>query len=462
MADTWQAASNLDNLLNQVGFESEPALGVVGSLFGTLADLSGTIGLVQFISGLIAHDNELKPMLNAIQDGFKQLEGQIAASDKLQRMRDVDEGIYLAVGVFEQLPAILTSTPPASQDFKLQQIQTCEDAVLFFTDYDDKWQSAWADLKYYRDPWSGTLAPQPDAYGLVFNHTYTLPQFLRAIFIFLTAVRALAPSSLIEYQVTLKSCLGRLESVHQTIISGIVGTRMPNADEIFKVTQDPDTLGWTPTWVWLDIPSPFPAWPYGAVEIYSGASNVSGYLEYNPSPIPDLLNSTYSQSLNFGNVIRLRIIRKQKDLYRQLGLPVVRSVINQLRQLTGQALLTEAYEAWSAGEVFSILDLPPARATGVVGGSSLEGQIAAIESALTDFLLGTPPYTGYWTYNSDWRNPNNNGPGQPSRPPRDRPINPDDGSDIPPWDGWQEPLPLPTGSIYTYLTGASLGPVLHL
>jgi hypothetical protein len=440
MAD-WQAASNTNNVLYYLfGYQSGRLGQAIGSIFGMLADFSGTIGLVQFISSLIKHDDELKPLLNAIQDGFRQLESQIAASDKLQRMRDVDEGINPAVGVFEQLPAILTSTPPASQDFELEQIQICLDAVLFFTDYDDKWQAVWADLPYYSDPWSGKLAPQADADGLVFNYTYTLPQFLRAIYIFLTAVRALAPSSLVNYQDVLNRCLTRLESVHQTVVSGIVGTRMPNAEDIVAVNIDNETGGWNAQYAWRYAPSPFPPWLYGGVEIYSGVSDVGGYMEYSymenngNAPIPDFyLNPIPDQWLNFSNLIRLRIIRKQKDLYRQLGLPVVRSVINQLRQLTGQPLLTEAYEAWSVGEVFSILALPPPRAIGVLGGISVEREIAAIESALTEFLLGTPPWAGYYT----WVDPS--------------------GSDT-----WVQPIPLPTGSLYEYLTGATLEPGRHL
>src|SRR5690242_19479983 len=62
-----------------------------------------------------------------------------------------------------------------SQDFKLTQIKTCLDAVLFFTDYEDKWKAVAAGLPSYSDTWSGNPAPRPDGDGLVFNCTYTLP-----------------------------------------------------------------------------------------------------------------------------------------------------------------------------------------------------------------------------------------------------------------------------------------------
>ncbi len=121
------------------------------------------------------------------------------------------------------------------------------ESVLFFTDYDDKWQAVKADLPYYSDGWSGTLAPQADADGLVFNYTYTLPQFLRAVYILLTAIRALEPKSLPKYTDVFTKCVNRLAAVHQTITSGIVGTRMPSMADVGTYLPDftpPYTLNW--------------------------------------------------------------------------------------------------------------------------------------------------------------------------------------------------------------------------
>src|SRR5262249_5006256 len=156
-----------------------------------------------------------------------QLEGQVAGSDKLQRMRDIDQGINPALAVAEQLPAMLSASPPPSQEFKLAQIQTCVGAVLFFSDYDDKWQVVRADFPFLFDPFSGWFPPplntaQPG--DLVFNYTYTLPQFLRSIDILLTTIRVLAPSSLGSYADVFARALRRLESVHQTVMqTGIMG-----------------------------------------------------------------------------------------------------------------------------------------------------------------------------------------------------------------------------------------------
>lgn len=277
--------SNLNDLLDHMGLEGEPGVQLAGDIFGVLADLSGAIGFLQ-LTGFLSTDDKLQGTLSAINDDLnqiaqlvQQLEGQIAASDKLQRMRDIDQGIGPAVAVFQQLPAIVTAKPPATEDFKLTQIQTCLEAVLFFTDFDDKWQVVQADLPYFTDAWSGELAPAASADGLVFNYTYTFPQFLRSIYILLATIRALQPSSLNKYVDVLTRASNRLESIHQTIVdSGIVGTRAPGVGDLGSVVTSADDRGDTlgpPNWIGQGG-----LYPYGAVEIYSGANNVGSYTTF--------------------------------------------------------------------------------------------------------------------------------------------------------------------------------------
>lgn len=416
--------------LGDIADSNKEAIDRVGGVFGLLADASGGIGLLQLTYGevenLISPDLSLQDVLNAIQVEFSQLQGQVAASDKLQRMRDVDLGINPAVAVLEQLPAIITSTPPPSQDFKLTQIQKCMESVLFFTDYDDKWQAVKADLPYYSDGWSGTLAPQAGADGLVFNYTYTLPQFLRATCILLTAIRALEPRSLQSYADVFTKCVNRLASVHQTITSGIVGTRMPSITDVGIYLPDsvpPYTLEWISQ---VDPRNPI-YYPYGAVEIYSGSDNVRSYLEdYFPYLGVDLTTWWTTNANNFMTLIPLRIIKQMKSLYVQIGMPTVLTILNQFRQLIGQAPSTDApYSAWSFNEVISMLGLtlPPPHGHGI---QPQWAEPPGLESALKDFLFYTPPYEAFTAY----------------------------GEPIP-------PVPLPSGSLYTFLTGVNLLPVLH-
>jgi hypothetical protein len=483
---------NLSNLWKDINNSNASGLQVTAGVIGTLADLGGAIGFVQLglsvIESLFDLDDEAQSDLATIEAGFNQLEGQISASDKLQRMRDVDQAITPAAGVFQQLPAILAADPPVTDDFKLAQIQKCIDAVLFFTDSDVKWEVVAAEMPYYSDSWSGRLAPQAGSDGLVFNYTYTLPQFLRAIYFLLTAIAALTPKSLNLYINILTKCLTRLQSVHETILnSGIVPYRVPAREDVGKIyyleplgntntypggptglayphvfTDDgsptiyqPGADGWDPSSPyphffcrtdWVKKPSSGSAqdginWPYGAVEIYSGANNVSSYSsDYFPHSKVDLSFWPQVAAGNFFGLLSFRIYAKMRSLYISLGMPSVWQTINHLLQLTGQPLPSAPiYSAWQFADVIGLLGLtlPPPHGHQIVD-HSLEP--AGFEDALRAFLQATPPYLGFQALTN-------------------KPYI----SDSFPID-WNyatvtvPSTPLPTAeSLYTFLTGVTLG-----
>ncbi len=438
--------SNISELKDIIDKGDASALTTTGAIFGTLADISGGIGFVQLaigaIEGLISQDDSLQQILGTIQAAFTELQAQISASDKLQRMRDVDQGINPAMAVFEQLPAILAAEPPPSQDFKLTQIQTCIEAVLFFADYEDKWQAVKTDLRYYSDSWSGDMSPQAGEDGLVFDYVYTLPQFLRAIYILLTAIGALEPTSLQYYSDVLERCLSRLESVHQTIVtSGIVPMKTPRPLDIGMITVEP-IPSFTSNWlIDTDRLNPF-YYPYGAVEVYSGSYILRSYATdaFNYWGA-DLSTWWLPNANNFMTLLDFRQIKKMKELYTQIGMPTVYNVTNQLRQLLGQPPQAQPiYSAWSFAEVESLLGLtlPPlswrSLAARLLG---LEPQ--GLEAALRSFLELTPPYVSFFVFGTN--------------------------SDDPTFVADSQtvallPIPLPSGSLYTFLTGVSSQPKL--
>jgi len=399
--------SNYADLIKDTKGMSSEGITIAGDVLGTLADFSGAFGFVQLgiglITSLFSSDTELQQVLAQIQKDFKELKSFIAAEDKLSRMRDNDLGMKDAVAVFEQLPANLNIISSLEPGFIQTQIQTCIAAALFFAENDDKWQAVWGSVPYYSDEWSGQVAPDDPSDGLVFNHTYTLPQFLRSIYILLTTIGALSPKSLPDYRDVLGRCLTRLSNVHDTIVSsGIVGTRVPaqaapDGSLIFEVggpvngpplspgDSSGPVVGWDTSWRTGSGLN----WPYGAVERYSGASLVAEYnpggscgnidLNYTyfpsvPSPVP------HGSSYNFIRVLQLRIEQQKKALYIQLGLPKVRQVINQLRSMTGQPPLAAArYEDSSLRQAFDIMKVP------------LPAGIRSLRSAFQE----TPPF-GSW------------------------------------------------------------------
>lgn len=401
--------SNLSDLVQGITKGNKTGIEMASAVVGTLSDVVGYVKVgVDLVNTLLSNDDELQQVLTTIQKDFDQLTSFIAAEDKLERMRDIDVGINPAVTVFEQLPDMLDELPSLSHDFILNQIQTCLGAALFFADYNDKWQAVWRSIPYYSDQWSGQLAPDAPDDGLVFNYTYTLPQFLRAIYILLTTIGALAPTSLANYQASLRRCLTRLSAVHDTIVSsGIVGTRVPKPLEVsYVVYPEPDSGKgpyWDSDW-WTYGPIP---WPYGAVEKYSGASSVASYFSYILYKIVDPGN-------NFVRLIQLRIAQQKKALYSQLGLPSVWQVINHLRIMTGQPPLADVpYEDWSIKEALGIMGLSPSTSA----------------RSLLSVVKTTPPFGGGWEFTVDPET------GEP-------PIDPDTGCCK--WT-WVPGRPLPAG-----------------
>jgi hypothetical protein len=409
--------SNISDLVETITGSNSDATDLAGAILGTLADLGGAAGAITAVyDQLSSQDDSLQQILSAIQQAFAQvvdqLQSQIAAGDNLARMRDIDTGINPAVSVFEQLPAILSSQPPASQDYKLAQIEACINAVLFFTDYDDKWKAVAAGLPSYSDTWSGSLAPAADGDGLVFNYTYTLPQFLRAISIFVTVVKALDSASLSKYTDVLNRCVSRLQSIHDTVTGpGIVGTRVPSG-------PGTDPTIWIKDWTADTSSGDRVQYPYGAVEIYSAANNIISYGNYLAWFDPEPGAPRYTITEDFFELVNLRVVRKMKELYVQVGMPAVREAITSIQKLAGEPVANQnPYESWPFDEVISLLHLPLSS----TGPQPAWGEPAGLEQAIGNFLRQTPPF----------------GPapqtGQPVKLP-----------------------PLPSGSLYTYLTGASV------
>jgi hypothetical protein len=443
--------SNLADLLKDLGASDSDATKFTGDFLGTAADLSGYVSALQLIGGWIATDNNVSNSLNEIRAMLQQigqqlgkladqLEGQVAGSDKLQRMRDIDQGINPAVAVAAQLPAILSAHPPPTQDFKLAQIHICVEAVLFFSDYDDKWQVVRADFPYPLNTFSGWFAPPPETTkpgDLVFNYVYTLPQFLRSIGILLMTIRALDPSSLGNYEVVFTRALRRLESVHQTVVeTGIIGTVVPDRTDFagIRTSNDGREAEVVDFPRWVADPGLF---PYGAVELHSGANNVSPYLPYLPYALVYMLSVTPEDYAKFQSLLRLRIEKQKKALYVDIGMLNVRQAIDKLRGLLGQPASSDPlYSAWSYLEVISILGLTLPRPIRpphpILPPRAWPVEPNGLEDALRSFLLAIPPYVP--TEVLEQGSPGVGGTTEPA-------------------------IPLPSGSLYEFLTGTSISPI---
>jgi hypothetical protein len=384
--------SNLNEFLNAVAGKNEEGtakaastVAIIGSGIGVLADLSGAIGFIPLAISLIdmvtGNDKSLDDVLNAMTRLFAELNAEVRAGQILERMRDLANTMADSQAVLQQLPTMVKEQ--TSNDFRLEQIQKCLSAVINLTDVDDsggKWKAVYGEQIYYSgDGWSYPMAPQPDVDDLVFNYTYILPLYLRSIYTLLTVIGTLTPKDLPLYSEAFRNCVVRLQRVHDTIVDGIVISRLPAAAELWKAT-DPNSvfeiykgspyaasfpngqfLGFSGWAGGLGTADPYRvfgiAWPFqifGAVEIYSGANSITSYppLDVPPSgPPPDDAWIAAVQGK-----LALRALKARKDVYAAVGLQEIFRVANNLRSIAGDPTLPEpALGGWTVLEIYRTL-----------------------------------------------------------------------------------------------------------
>jgi hypothetical protein len=268
--------------------------------------------------------------------------------------------------------------------------------------------------------------PGADSTGLVFNYIFILPAYLLTVKWYLAVGVSFYPNFGQDdpgHATQVRQIADDLLWVHDIIKSGIVSIAAPSKNDLIPFTAQPLNYeiepageGYTGHSYWevaTVLPSPSPlehvdpfvlapetdyAQPYGAVNLYSGYSSVGSYLglglppDYlgnfppphdgpNVWPPPDWYLGFYSKYL-------LRTLKRNKDVYRQIGLPEVRQTINRLKTRVGDAPLVEpSFADWSLREVFNVLGYPNNHL--LTGTPPLLAPLSV--SNLANFLKNSPP-----------------------------------------------------------------------
>ena len=419
--------SNISDLVGAITGEDDDAISsawtIVGGILGTMADVGGAIGLVQLAVGIVQdildQDNSTAQILSALSQDFQSLQQQIAIDDKIARMASLDLIMAPAWGAFQNLTTIMTDYPqPVPEDVFLNAMQPCLAAIGFFTQSDYPWLANWGEmnLAYYNDQWSGAVAPPANPDGTVFSYTYSLPQFLRAIYMTLTTIGALNPNAGDTYQATFQACVQTLTTVHDTIAQAIVGTKMP------AILTSPGQAGFQGVVAWSDDlgtvsgsqddsgnaidcqvglnwanweGSAFNAntiWPYGAIELFSGSNIVESYqdryfgyqMDASGGTTPAFPPVGWMSTENLTNIVTLlglRVSQRKKELYVTIGLRAVSQTIGQLSTLAAVPGPQGApYTDWTLDEIYADLALgsPPDPPADILG-------------PITSLLQWTPP-----------------------------------------------------------------------
>jgi hypothetical protein len=341
--------SNLADFLNATGFKHAEAINLAGDAIGTLADISGAVdAVIGLISILISLSDDTSSKLSEIQVEIAQLFTEMRAEQRAQhildRLNNLDPAIAQAQTAVDLLEEALRRNPPVSQEFRLQQIGLCLDAVNQL-DHDAKWNSVFLDEVYYgQDPdpftgdlWSGEIVPSQSGNGTVFSDRYILPLYLQTLSWFMLVAGAYDPNYKITFAGPLRRFTDRLQNVYDISRRGITFIRIPTFKEIFGTSSDEyDSVdGVTLRGRWGGLIDPQGTLhEYGMVHTYSGTSSISFYPQL---PVPSSGPPAPIEWLDRFNVpFNLALRRNWKEVYNAVGLRDVREIIKTLRSFTGE------------------------------------------------------------------------------------------------------------------------------
>jgi hypothetical protein len=372
-------AGNLASYLDAVSDANFSAINAFSSFLGTLADIGGSIALIETIVGLFQpnhQDQYLAQELQAIQQYLVQMYSDLEKSFQEQSWVNLSELISGSYAVVQSLPTLLTEQPPPSDDFRVAQVEAClspvdalSDTTLrptgnfflstyssmtywtdagafmwtnFYVNDDGNWAEETVDVGY------GLQAPAEPADNQVFSYLYVLPYCMKTYAALMVTGTALYPDfgTNTLWRASLVGFAQFLTTIHDTIAGGITKLTPP----------DPASLDWYST---LEQGNPVPGilppdgYPpvggctflFGAVEVYSGYSSINdGNIQ--PFPLSGTEEAIYQK-------LQVRALGEMITVYKSVGLPNVWSVINDLYQLTQQPLLPlHKYAAWSFQEIF--------------------------------------------------------------------------------------------------------------
>jgi hypothetical protein len=366
--------SNLSELvdnLNRLGSGQTTAIRLAGSVMGTIADASvvgwwsGGLTAVIGVLGLVQQQNdELAQELGKLTDLIEQILGHDRAQNDLERLHNFDEPVTNAQSMIQSLPDWVQAQPPLSQDFRAEHVRMCLAAVDQIS-LPDQWLTNYYDELYYYDDRLGSIGPEPNADGTAWTTRFTLPEFLRALNVYITVTQSLEGSLSDNAKELLRGFAATLHDVHDRAAAGIAPLPAPSVAELWSsnltdyLTDGEGFL--VSAWScgvtlesFLGLPGFFDPnggiqW-YGAVDRYTGLNSLGSYPGLRrppglPPPTKQFVDQFYVK-------LGLANLKRWKDVYVGLGLPTVWTTVNQLAALTGNPPL-RGHDAsgWSLREL---------------------------------------------------------------------------------------------------------------
>jgi hypothetical protein len=387
-------SGNIANALNDiVHIKSTPVLNIISDIVGSLADASGAIGgVISLFQTLLGKPDEimvkLNDILNAINGLVKEFRGDEKGNQILTRNTTLIGYCGSAKAKLDALQAEISANPTPAEvvDFIGPCIEALEhlgagsaDAPDYAWNMNLDWQVYWTDQGLYLqtcytevdkpveyDVGYGLQAPDPNSDGVtVFVYTGSLPLYAFTIAIFLAVAGSLDPKFTLNYGDTvLRPAAAVLRSKYEKIVEeGVTQLSPPDWTDHAALLSEPCSTDDLREGRLHGIRRPvsgnvLPASSdslieYGVVEKFSGYSSIGNNYRL------DVPWSLGPFDPAFFNKLRLRLLKRRKNVYTAVGMPSVWQMINKLNALVGDAPLPYANEAdWSIQECIRVTRFP--------------------------------------------------------------------------------------------------------
>jgi hypothetical protein len=401
------------------------AVGTIADFAGGIGAVTDAIGLISSILSPDQTGQLLQDIRDELRAGLEGLGLQNKADEILREWDNTDDITRDAEGIY--LTLLATVTAGVGTDEIVRQINVCATALngLSFTRHAEQWLVDHVDQVYFghlgdtvytpggpassvftfipgtadRDTpflegmfssedmtFTNLFDPGADQNGDVFSYAYTLPAYMQLVMIFLATAATLDPEFARpdKYANVIRLASADLQALHRKILAGIVNVAPPDADSLiipFPFTRDDpfvsyanqrssgrygDTF-WFQGWGTQDGLIVDTSFPFGAVNLYSGAFSVQGYpvldIPFNVFPnaqAPGTAPPSAGDDFFIRPVSKylLRSLIRRKEVYDAIGLHDVWKTINRLNNLVGDPPMPPSFGDWSLREIFSVLGVP--------------------------------------------------------------------------------------------------------
>ncbi len=383
---------SISDLLKKAGVSEKVSQGIstaesILSVIPAISTYYTTIKTALDFLGISKNSSDLQKavdqILSEMNRGIETVLGFEIASDACERMREVAQLSDLAKN-----QVVRIHENPDLGDEIINEIDSNSLNAATYLGNLSMFNRPFYKEAVYSDSWSGVKYP-PGIEGKgseeVFDYRVPLPAFLEAITCRLIVIETIIINKYIKdkisnlqevqdkiklyrcelYGAEIDGYAENLYVYYKMIKVAIVEMRRPDIYDIFGRWGASSSFGIEWDDYYLMVGPSFIGRTYGAVELYSGLNSINKWDDYYDDYQVGLKLASENahrerhQNIYYNKFLPkyvFRILKHQKNLYCEIGLPAILRMINQLKTLAGEDPVDAAdFSIWSLREVSDLV-----------------------------------------------------------------------------------------------------------